>query len=97
MRSFLIHSLNHPSFEWIMICLIIVSSVELALDNPLNDPNSIKTKSLQAIDYSLTFLFVLEAVTKIIAFGFINCGSKSYMKNPWNILDLSVILITVSK
>ena len=33
---------------------------------------------------------------KIIGYGFIFCGSKSYAKSYWNILDLVVILITMA-
>lgn len=32
--------LNHRNFEWLMIILILINSIGLALDNPLNDPES---------------------------------------------------------
>ena len=78
-----------------MICLIVVNSIGLALDSPLNNPKDSFYKNLQIVDYVLTFLFTFEAIIKIIAFGFYNCGSKSYILNSWNILDFLVILITV--
>ena len=47
------------------------------------------------LDASLTFVFTLEAVMKILADGFIMCGSKSYIRSPWNILDFLVVLFSV--
>ena len=64
-----------------MICLIIVNSVNLALDTPLLDPSSNMSYNLQKLDYLLSGLFVLEAVVKIIAVGFYNCGKTSYIRN----------------
>ncbi len=80
-----------------MICLIIVNSVNLALDTPLLDPSSNMSYNLQKLDYLLSGLFVVEAVVKIIAVGFYNCGKTSYIRNSWNVLDFIVIIITVSK
>lgn len=44
----------------------------------------------------MSAIFVLEAILKIIAFGFYFCGSKSYIRNYWNILDFFVVLLTVA-
>jgi len=89
------YAIEHPAFEWIMILSIIVSSVCLALDNPLNDPLSNLSKVLIRIDIALTSIFTAEAVGKIITFGLYECGSKSYLRNGWNVLDFFVVIITV--
>lgn len=88
--------LNNRNFEWIMIILIIINSIDLALDNPLNDPKSDLSYNIQYVDYALTVVFVIEAIAKIIAQGFYNCGNTSYILNSWNILDFFVVIITVS-
>ncbi len=54
------------------------------------------TLTIAKIDVVLTILFSIEAVSKIISYGLINCGSTSYLKNPWNVLDFIVVLVTVS-
>lgn len=90
------YGIEHPVFEWLMILTIIVSSICLALDNPLNDPLSNLSRILIRIDIALTSIFTIEAVGKIIAFGLYECGSKSYLRNGWNILDFFVVVITVS-
>jgi hypothetical protein len=33
---------------------------------------------------------------KVIAYGFLNCGSTSFIRNYWNVVDTFVVIITVS-
>lgn len=40
----------------------------------------------------MTAVFTLEAVIKIIAFGFAMAGPTSYIKEPWNILDFLIVI-----
>ena len=47
------------------------------------------------IDYILTAIFSVEATLKLVAFGFAFCGSTSYIRNSWNILDFFVVIITL--
>lgn len=37
-------------------------------------------------------MFVLEAVFKIAAFGFV-LHKRSYLRDPWNVLDFTVVII----
>ena len=78
-----------------MILITILSSIQLALDNPLNDPDKILSKLLLIVDYILTCIFGIEAILKIIANGLIQSGSRSYMRDATNIIDLLLLLITV--
>lgn len=87
--------LEHNSFEWVMIISIVASSVTLALDNPLNDPNSNLSINLNKIDITCTIIFIFEAVSKIITYGVWECGSKSYFRSEWNNLDFFVVSMTV--
>ena len=78
-----------------MILSIIVSSVCLALDNPLNDPESNLSQNLKKVEVLSTIIFVLEAVAKMITYGLWDCGSKSYFRNEWNTLDFFVVSLTL--
>ena len=40
-RAFARDLTNHKNFEWVMLGIILLSSLELAIDNPLNAPSSI--------------------------------------------------------
>ena len=63
------HDKLYKWFDNFILCLIIISSAMLPLDNPLSDPNSQIQKTLSILNVILTILFVIEAVTKIIAKG----------------------------
>ena len=78
--------------------LIVASSITIAIDNPLNNPNSRLSKVLFIIDSIFTFLFLVEALLKIIAMGFCYSsikGRKPYMCNGWNVLDFIVVLASL--
>ena len=76
--------------------LIIISSINLALDNPLLDPEGWQTKTIRYIDIVLTSIFVIEVALKVIAFGLLFNGPKSYLRSVWNLLDLVIIALSVS-
>mmetsp|Transcript_34050 Transcript_34050/g.33235 ORF Transcript_34050/g.33235 Transcript_34050/m.33235 type:complete len:114 (-) Transcript_34050:1194-1535(-) len=51
---------------------------------------------VKGLDYCFTGIFVIEALLKIIAFGFLFNGKKSYLRNYWNILDFFVVTISLA-
>jgi len=85
---------SHPQFDSVILVLIMVSSLMLALDNPLDDPNSTKVKILGSIDYIFTFCFTIEMLSKILTMGFL-FQKRTYLRDPWNILDFFVVVISL--
>ena len=83
---------NSKVFNLSILFLIIVSTITLALDSPLEDPNGSLTIILKYVDYGMTLVFTLEALIKIISFGFLFNGESSYLRNPWNLLDFLIVL-----
>ena len=65
---------DNKYFEYTILSAIIVSSIHLALDNPLNNPKSTYAKVLVIIDYMLTSIFTFEAFLKMLAFGILLNG-----------------------
>jgi hypothetical protein len=62
------------------------------LDEPqLTNPYSKAT--IETINDIINALYVFEAVFRIIAMGFI-CGKHTYMKDPFNVFDFVIILLT---
>lgn len=57
-----------------MLAIILISTVQLAIDNPLNDPNDQFSQILDRMEMALTTIFAVEALLKIIAHGFAFCG-----------------------
>lgn len=71
--------------------MILVSSVLLALDDPLVESNS---SVLTEIDLVVTIIFTAEALLKILAYGFLFNGEFSYMRDYANVLDFIVIIFS---
>lgn len=86
-------------FDNMIMVLIIISSILLVIDRPLKDPNSVEIKLAQSLEIFFTLAFLVEALIKIIALGFIsnNLGKqcKPYIKDYWNILDFFVVCVSV--
>ena len=67
----------------------------LALDNPLNDPNSFLVTFLSYSDIILTLFFAIEAVCKMIVLGLAFNGELSYLRSGWNLIDITVVMISI--
>lgn len=63
-------------FDNIIMILIVVSSVLLAIDSPLNDPQSFEVRILFILNAFFTLAFTIEAIIKIIALGFFYTSIK---------------------
>lgn len=79
-------------FVNIILVLIIISTVTLALETPLDDPEGDKLTILGYIDLFMTAAFTFEATVKILALGFAFAGKTSYIRDAWNILDFSIVI-----
>ena len=87
----------HRDFEMLVLVLIVGSSACLALDHPLDDPDSFKAQVLYVLDILFTSLFTVELVLKCVAFGVFATGSRNphaYLRSGWNLLDLFVVMIS---
>lgn len=67
----------------------------MILRNPLTDPDSLMVDIIDYIDIALTVIFLIEFLIKVIAKGFFLNGEESYLRNPWNVLDLIIVLSSV--
>ena len=95
LRRFL-HKIRHWAyFDNVILVLIIISSILLALDNPLNDPDGEMSRILRILDIVMTALFTIECLIKIIVSGFMINGRRSYMRNGWNVLDFGIVLVSL--
>lgn len=86
---------KHPRFDQLLIVLIVFSSVLLALENPLYDPNSTIQLILDEVNFVISIVFLIEAVIKIIAFGFIYNGKDSYLRDGWNVIDFTIAIASI--
>lgn len=85
---------HNPGFDRFILLLISVSSLALALDSPLRDPESPLAKSLKGVERVMTALFFIEMALKIFAHGFV-LMPKAYLRSAWNVLDFLVVVISI--
>lgn len=76
--------------------IILLSGVQLAMENPLIDPKSRQHLALEIIDLITTVIFALEAIIKIISLGLVFNGKQSYLRNTWNIIDFLIAILSVT-
>jgi hypothetical protein len=79
-----------------MLLIITLNTIQIAIENPLTNPNTTLAMILNIVDYIMTGIFTLEVIIKIIANGLFFCGQRSYLTNYLNIMDLGVVIVSVS-
>jgi len=94
-REVIFDIVNHPRFDRIILIMIVISSVLLAMENPLNDPDSNFNFILFYLDATFTTFFALECVIKILSYGLFFNGEDSYLKSSYNLLDFFIVLISI--
>lgn len=73
-RQFCSFILSRRYYEIILLVLIGLSSCILALETPLDDPNSEKTRNIFYLDLIFSICFTTEIAMKIINKGLIFNG-----------------------
>jgi hypothetical protein len=92
--------LLQDSLAWQMLCLtcILTNMVMLTMTDPLelqyNQSNYMQS-TLTKVDFALTVFFVVEAVVKVIAHGFV-FGHSAYLDSWLNRIDFIVVLCSVA-
>lgn len=94
-RRFTTHLVESNKFDYFIIVLIILSSINLIVDNPLEDPKGTKKYIVDLLDIIFTSIFVLEFLLKIVSYGFCFNGKKSYLRNTWNLIDFFIVSCSV--
>jgi voltage-dependent calcium channel L type alpha-1D len=85
-------------YKYNIIGSILISSILLAFDNPLDNPDSEMKIALKIIDLIFTIQFSIELIMKVISMGFVynwENNKNSYLRNSWNILDFLVVTTSV--
>ncbi len=92
-RKCLVYFTKHRYFDNTILMLIAITTINLAIESPLDDPkNNKKLNVLNKIDYAMNAIFTLEMVLKILAQGFLLNGPNSYLRDSWNIIDFVSVL-----
>lgn len=76
-------------FDYASITVILLNSLVMIFDDPTEEP----TAFFQTVENVFLGLYTLEMVLKIIGSGFI-FAEDAYLKEPWNILDFLIVVIS---
>lgn len=82
-------------FEMVILIFILISSISLAIENPLEPADTTKSTALYYLNNSLTIIFSLEILIKLIAYGVLFNGPNSYFRSYWNIFDFLIVLLSI--
>ncbi|XP_045426309.1 voltage-dependent T-type calcium channel subunit alpha-1H isoform X2 [Pipistrellus kuhlii] len=84
-----IHSLCTSHYLDLFITFIIgVNVITMSMEH-YDQPKSLD-EALKYCNYVFTIVFVIEAVLKLVAFGF-----RRFFKDRWNQLDLAIVLLSI--
>lgn len=90
------------TFDKFILLAIVLNSIAIAcvdyghVDHnyqPRND-TSIRNNLIEKAEYAFTAIFALEALLKCAAFGFWK-GKQAYIRDVWNVLDFSIVIISI--
>ncbi|XP_066923067.1 muscle calcium channel subunit alpha-1-like isoform X2 [Clytia hemisphaerica] len=83
------HNIVHfRYFDWIIMLVILMSSITLAIEDPVHD-DAPRNEILQYFDYFFTTVFGLEVILKVIDRGLV-LHKRAYLRSFWNCLDAFV-------
>uniref|UniRef100_A0A671SKV3 Voltage-dependent L-type calcium channel subunit alpha n=1 Tax=Sinocyclocheilus anshuiensis TaxID=1608454 RepID=A0A671SKV3_9TELE len=84
---------NHNIFTNLILFFILLSSISLAAEDPVNN-DSFRNQILGYADYVFTGIFTIEIILKMTTYGaFLHKGS--FCRNYFNILDLVVVSVSL--
>lgn len=72
--------------------MIMVNTVFLAMDSPIESPDTPKQKVLGAAENYFIAFFTIEMIIKIIAYGFF-MHKGSYLRDSWNVIDFVIVIM----
>ena len=78
-----------------MFTVVLLTAVIMIMEEPLSDPKIYLHIILHKINFYITIIFLLEMVIKIIVYGLIANGPRSYLRDGWNIMDSLIVFVSI--
>lgn len=71
---------------------ILINSVSLAIyDYHDRDSVSKINKTIDLLNFVMSFIFLAEALIKIVGMGF-SFDTNTYLRDGWNIIDIVIVI-----
>ncbi|XP_041459338.1 voltage-dependent L-type calcium channel subunit alpha-1D-like isoform X6 [Lytechinus variegatus] len=95
MRRMCISIVEWKPFEYLILITIFANCIALATYTPFpqQDSNDVN-RNLEYVEYAFLIIFLIEALLKICAQGFL-FHPGAYLRNGWNILDFLIVAVGV--
>ncbi|XP_014661450.1 PREDICTED: muscle calcium channel subunit alpha-1-like [Priapulus caudatus] len=92
-RRLCISIVEWKPFEYLVLFTIFANCIALAVYQPYagSDSNEVNT-ALESVEYVFLVIFTLEALLKIVSYGFV-MHSGAYLRNGWNMIDFVIVVI----
>lgn len=89
-RIFMYKLCTTKAFDHVMFFFIILSCAAMVYEHPFIEIDSLEHWVLYWLEVMLTIIFGLEAVIKIVSFGF-----TPYIRSVTNVIDLMIVVVGV--
>ena len=91
-RMFCLKLMSNKWFDRFILFMILASTLRLILDTIISGYESVLTFDI--LDAVFNILFLLEALIKIIALGFV-MDEGSYLRDNWNKIDIIIVICSI--
>ena len=93
LRVTCIKIVENPWLERFIFTIIILNAISIALAvSSLVDDHPGAETALEIFEIVCLSIFTMEMFIKVTAMGLVR-GNKTYLRNPWNILDFIVVIL----
>nr|XP_032819302.1 voltage-dependent L-type calcium channel subunit alpha-1D-like [Petromyzon marinus] len=94
-RKACINLVEWKPFDILILITIFANCVALAIYHPYAEDDTNKINHiLEQVEYLFLFVFTLEALLKIVAYGFF-FHQYAYLRSGWNIMDFIIVVVGV--
>jgi len=92
-RKLCIDIVEWKPFDYLILLTIFANCIALAVFTPYpNNDSNLTNSYLERIESIFLVIFTAECVMKIIAYGLV-MHQGAYLRNGWNLLDFSIVVI----
>ena len=86
---------DHHIFDKIIIACILANCLTMASRDFIDsEDKTTRNQILNYFDLFFSVVFILEALIKILANGFV-LGKKTYLRDPWNVIDFIIVIAAI--
>ena len=89
------HIAENTIFEWFVLLCILVSTISLANENPLHPEDHPRSRLLGTVDFVMIWVFLAEALVKVVGYGFVLHKESYLRRESWNRLDFLIVCFSL--